>query len=127
MKIRTASLLPAIAWFILSFILLTLPGSKFPETNWLDNIHVDKVVHVSLFAILVYLTYLPWKPSWNRKFLPTAFWIAFAACLYGIAMEFVQKYYVPHRSFDLWDMVADGVGCLVPYFWIRIKADAKKV
>lgn len=36
------------------------------------------------------------------------------ACLaYGIGMEFVQKYWVPLRSFDYTDIVADGVGALL--------------
>ena len=38
-------------------------------------------------------------------------------CLYGIAMEFVQKYFIPLRSFDLMDILADGVGCIAGYFF----------
>ena len=30
---------------------------------------------------------------------------------YGIGMEFVQKYFIPNRSFDIGDIIADGVGC----------------
>ena len=26
-------------------------------------------------------------------------------------MEFIQKYFIPNRSFDVGDIVADGVGC----------------
>jgi VanZ family protein len=32
---------------------------------------------------------------------------------YGIIMEFVQKYYVPNRSFDVGDIIADTVGAAV--------------
>jgi VanZ family protein len=31
--------------------------------------------------------------------------------LYGIGMELVQKYLIPNRSFDLKDILADGLGC----------------
>ena len=32
---------------------------------------------------------------------------------YGIGMEYVQKYWVPLRSFDYTDIIADGVGALL--------------
>ena len=28
-------------------------------------------------------------------------------------MEFVQKNYIPNRSFDIWDVAADAAGSLV--------------
>jgi VanZ family protein len=36
---------------------------------------------------------------------------------YGIAMELVQKYFIPFRSFDLGDILADGIGCIVGFFY----------
>ena len=33
--------------------------------------------------------------------------------LYGIVMEFVQKFFIPNRSFDIGDIAADGVGCIL--------------
>jgi VanZ family protein len=35
------------------------------------------------------------------------------ALAYGIGMEYVQKYWVPLRSFDYTDIIADGVGALL--------------
>ena len=37
--------------------------------------------------------------------------------LYGLLMEFVQKYFIPHRSFDLYDVLADATGCIIGYFF----------
>ena len=28
-------------------------------------------------------------------------------------MEFVQKYFIPNRSFDVMDMIADGIGSVI--------------
>ncbi len=28
-------------------------------------------------------------------------------------MELVQKYFIPNRSFDLKDILADGLGCVI--------------
>lgn len=36
--------------------------------------------------------------------------------VYGIAMELVQKYFIPLRSFDLGDITADAIGCIAGYF-----------
>jgi VanZ family protein len=39
--------------------------------------------------------------------------IALIICiLYGIGMEYYQKYYVPSRGFDVLDMLADAIGAL---------------
>ena len=40
---------------------------------------------------------------------------------YGVVMELVQKYFIPFRSFDLMDILADGVGCVAGYFYAMKK------
>jgi len=52
------------------------------------------------------------------------FQIMILGFLYGIAMELVQKYFIPFRSFDLGDILADGVGCFIGYL-ISIKRFVK--
>jgi VanZ family protein len=52
--------------------------------------------------------------------------------LYGIGMEFYQKYFVPSRSLDVIDMLADAMGALValPFFnWVKhfIQPKAKSI
>jgi VanZ family protein len=107
------SFIPAIAWLILSIILLTLPGSSFPKENWFDKIWLDKWIHIGMFAIMVILwcwAMLKKNPDGIR--LRTLFiWIGLASLAYGIGMEFVQKYFIPNRSFDVGDIIADGFGC----------------
>jgi VanZ family protein len=107
--------LPAIGWIILSTVLLTLPGSVFPKENWLDLIWFDKWVHIGMFSIMAF--FLCWgiyKNGISVKKLLKYFIISAMACLaYGIVMEFVQKNYIPNRSFDAGDIIADGVGSLL--------------
>ena len=38
---------------------------------------------------------------------------AIVCIAYGVAMEFVQKYFIPNRSFDIGDIMADTVGSLL--------------
>jgi len=39
--------------------------------------------------------------------------------VYGTIMEFVQKYWIPNRSFEILDIAADSVGCLLAYLYSR--------
>lgn len=113
LKNQNRFLLPAIAWVITCTILLTLPASAFPKERWYTKIPMfDKWVHLGLFAILAFL--FCWgiikkeiiESKWKKQFIQTGI-----ICLvYGIAMEFVQRYFISNRSFDMGDIVADGVG-----------------
>ena len=99
-------------------VLLTLPGSALPREDWLDKVYFDKWVHIFLFAIMTWLGCLSVMAAsvpqkWNSGFL----WVAIACLLYGIVMEFVQDYWIPRRSFDLGDIVADGAGSWGGWFF----------
>lgn len=104
----------------LTIYLLTMPGSDIPQENWMDKLYVDKWVHIGLFAVLVWL----WcwaMPVRTRKIF---YIVCIAGILYGVGMEFVQKYWTSDRSFDMTDMIADAVGAgagLVFSLWRYIK------
>ena len=122
MKPRIISFLPAICWLLLSFYLLTLPGKSIPDITLFNKLQLDKVVHILMFGILVLLFLAPFKTQWPKQsFLITAILFAAFAIGYGIAMEFVQKYYIPNRSFDVWDIAADVTGSLIPVGWLYAK------
>jgi VanZ family protein len=112
--LKAVQFIPGVLWFIITVILLTLPGNNFPEETILRIPHQDKIIHVVFFSLLVYLFSHPLKKTaWSttekkRWFIK----IAMYAFVYGIAIEFIQEYFVPNRSFDAWDIVADAVGCL---------------
>jgi len=115
------SLLPGITWFIISTILLTLPGSALPKENWLDKIWFDKWVHIGLFGIMVFL--FGWgllkKTHDNRQLKKSFLSIASSCLIYGIIMEFVQNNFIPNRSFDYGDIAADFVGCLAGWWLVN--------
>jgi VanZ family protein len=99
--------IPAFIWFVIIYILLTMPASKIPRVHLFSNF--DKLVHAGLFGMQVLLVSLPFfrtKYAALRLFL----FIAIGATVYGIAMEFVQKYFTPDRDYDNWDILADTVG-----------------
>lgn len=125
-NIRPSLLFPAI-WFIVSTFLLIIPGTAFPKENWLDKIWFDKWVHIGMFGILVVL----WCWAMQKKYAAVSMVrnlfiiIAFICLAYGIAMEFVQKYFIINRSFDGGDIIADAAGCLLGV-WFSLRRFVKK-
>jgi len=115
------SLIWMVSELLLVFILLSLPGSNFVHgQNWVDSVPIDKLVHIILFGSLA-LSIFVYFESTNNKFLQSirakAFTLIFCI-LYGIGMEYYQKYFVPSRAFEVADMLADSIGAILalPFF-----------
>ncbi|MDQ6815736.1 MAG: VanZ family protein [Bacteroidota bacterium] len=124
---RIISFLPGIAWFITSVILLALPGNDLPHNSFFDIPFFDKYVHFTMFFMLTTLFSYPFifssidwtiARAWITK-------ITIYVILYGIAMEFVQKYLVVGRSFDLVDIVFDALGSIAGLVVTRKYYDKK--
>ena len=112
---RNYPFLPAVLFFIITVVLLTLPGSSFPNSHLFDIPFFDKWVHIGMFSTLCFLFTFPivhFSISDSKK--RQWFWIIlFSGIIYGVLMEFVQKYWAINRSFDILDMVADSIGSLL--------------
>ena len=121
MKIQTKSFVPAIAAFIVATLLFCLPGDRLSEASWLEDLELDKVVHIGLFAVLVFLSCLPLQSLIESKYRRNRSyaWIAIGFIAYGIAIEFIQRDLIPYRSFDIYDIVADTMGCIIGWIAIR--------
>ncbi|MBL0152213.1 MAG: VanZ family protein [Chitinophagaceae bacterium] len=118
LKNKKLILAAAIIYFIITIILLTIPGSDLPKNDWLDKIWFDKWVHIGLFAIWVWLWCLYANSTASASSLKKIFiYITITGICYGVIMEFVQRYWIPHRSFDTGDIIADAVGCLLAFFY----------
>lgn len=89
--------------------LFCLPGNDLPGNDFLDKIHFDKMVHVGLFAVLLFL----WRSAFNPEIKNYNLILLISALLYGLLVEFVQKYWIPLRSFDLYDVAADTAGSIL--------------
>ena len=46
--------------------------------------------------------------------------ILIIACLYGIATEFIQKYLIPNRDYDIYDILADSIGATLGFLFVLI-------
>ena len=102
----------SLGWTLLIFILLIIPQEDIPGDDIFSITDFDKLVHAVLFGVFVWL----WA-NWYRgrgkvqvRNTVTVI-ITITACIYGIAMEFFQKYFT-NRQFDDGDILADIIGAL---------------
>jgi len=107
---------------------MCLPGDDLPPTDWFHIIFLDKWLHAGVFGLLVFLFCLPFYQSFfsrrERKYYFIK--IALIASIWGLIIEFIQKFFVHGRSFDLLDWAADSAGALLGFFicsYIFIKLD----
>ncbi|MET3875534.1 MULTISPECIES: VanZ family protein [Chitinophaga] len=111
---------PAILWIILILVLCTLPGKDIPSNSFLDRIHFDKFVHFCLFGGIV--LFLSLAIYWQKKHISTTTLVLLVllAAGYGLAIEFIQKYWAIGRSFDMYDLVADTLGAIAGVWVFKI-------
>ena len=123
MKISFKKFIPGIAWFFVVLYVMCLPGSDIPSVGWLTAIYFDKWVHVGVFALLVLLFCWPFynSPFNTKQRLRYFIKIAIAAGIWGLTIEFIQKFFVAGRDYDLLDWAADSLGALIGFWFCRKK------
>ncbi len=112
-----------IFWTVLVQVLLTLPGSSLPHMGIFGIHNLDKLVHLVLFGCLTcfwcYYLYYRNIPANRLKWM---FFIVFLIGSFdGILMEFIQRDYIPNRSFDEADIIFDLIGSSLAYGFCNIK------
>ncbi len=106
------SLLLAILWTLIIFILCSTPGHFIPTTNWLELLSFDKFVHASIFFTLTFLWLLVGFKK-NKLSLSFMIFIIIACIGYGGLLEIMQAKAFSERSGDWLDFIANSFGCLM--------------
>ncbi len=118
---------PGIAWGIIVFVLSAVPGNYFPQiqtfANWLSP---DKIAHVGLyfmFSILFFRGVRSYRGYLNSKhlFLGTVLVVFF-----GGLMELGQHYLFIGRNGNIYDFLANLLGCIMAYVLILYIESRKK-
>jgi VanZ family protein len=103
---------PAILWTVILLALCLAPGNDLPDMPLLTRLHFDKLVHFCLFGGFVIF----WSLAVAEiKPLPITRYVLFFTVLsivLGIAVEFMQKYWIPGRDFEYGDMITDAIGAI---------------
>ncbi|MBO9570823.1 MAG: VanZ family protein [Chitinophagaceae bacterium] len=109
-----------LTWTLLIIILLCLPGSYVPGDGLFGIKNFDKVVHVFLFGfnVVFWSFYYRYKLGPGKEARKMIFVITALTIILGIAMEFVQLYFIPNRSFDNGDIIADIAGAVIVAVWL---------
>lgn len=108
----------ALALLVVGFILVMTLLPNAPAPSLPDIANVDKLMHAGAWGLLALVTFAPFFRS--RALLC---WLVLVA--YGAAIEVLQSF-VPPRSADVWDAVADAIGAAlgvgVMLLWQRHRA-----
>jgi hypothetical protein len=129
---------PAIVWGIFIFVLSVWPGKDFPQLDWGDLLSVDKLVHITFYALLTALIlrghsqiknsnlknregdFQFLNAEENAKMLRLGILTALGCTAYGWFLEWFQENYCQDRLFDWFDGLANTIGAfgaLAVYIW----------
>jgi VanZ family protein len=107
----------AAGWAVFMGVLLFMPGSMLPHENTFAIPQFDKIVHMGMFGGFVFLWCLciSNREMPLKRLLALFFVIFLLGASYGIASEFIQKYFIPGRDYDNVDIIADMIGASIGY------------
>lgn len=124
-KLCTWKIIP-ITWTAITIFLLCIPGSAIPSAGVFATEGIDKVVHAILFGgiVLLWGFNLYFRRSEDQTWQRIIVRLTLFSVGLGIGLEFLQRYYIPNRSFDGIDIIADITGAIAAalYHWfVRVK------
>jgi VanZ family protein len=109
-------------WTVFILILMAIPGNLLPreEKTFIPNL--DKLVHATLFGSFVFLwsIYYATRKEKNNHSDSRFVLILIIACLYGVATELMQKYLIPNRDYDIYDIMADSIGAVLGFLFVLL-------
>lgn len=117
MKIFLKIYIFLITFFSLAPIHFIIPNFS-DEKQWSLPIFIlippDKITHFLMYFLLSF--FLQKEYSRNDKTF-------IFAVSYGILMEIIQ-FFIPYRSFEFFDILANSLGAAIPYLLIHLKKPA---
>jgi VanZ family protein len=126
MRLRLQKLLskrtPALLWTLFILTLMAIPGKMLPQEEKTFIPNLDKLVHATLFGTFVFLwsIYYATRKEKNNQSDSRFVLIMIIACLYGYGTELMQKYIIPNRDYDIYDILADSIGAVLGFLIVRL-------
>lgn len=104
-------------WFGVILYLSFTPLSGWPQPGIFEKLYIDKVIHVSMYAILNFLlTRALLRQQRVTGFRYTAIVLSITFCVAaGVLIEFLQPALTRYRHFEWLDAVANSAGSVVGY------------
>ncbi len=124
----------SILWGFLIIFLTAVPGGLIPHVpSFVDLFEPDKLVHVFIFAVFLFLLirgFILHEVSEFCREHAVSISLNIGVLLSGLT-ELMQKYFIPGRVASVYDFIANVAGCFLGwwifYIWIsRKKAGTNK-
>ncbi len=107
----------AYVWIVIIAILHAIPGTDVQKFTLSELFLIDKLVHIIIFMIGVYLFATVGKRQQKAQFLRN---ISLLFVVYGLLLELLQGFIFVGRSADFLDWLADIIGVFLG-IWIYKK------
>ncbi len=117
-------LIPALVWLLIVIVALLTPGNNLPKVPLFP--HADKLVHLGVFAVLTFF----WcrvgtiNEKGELKIANLTTNLLVFSIIIPILLEYLQAF-VPNRSFEFGDIVANLLGGLIGFSGFIILYKAK--
>ena len=100
-----------VAYTLFTTTILLMPGSEIPQ---IKIAFIDKITHVFIHVFLSFI-WLAYAFSWDKYPVSVKkVSVVLLACFsYGIVIEVVQLLFIPTRSYDAFDIIANGFGSVI--------------
>ena len=123
-------LLPGIAWSVLIALLTLVPGNYIPRVlSFMDWLSPDKLVHLILFSTFSYLYIEGFRRQAKRSVLRknAVLTSLLLGMVFAIFTEVMQKFAIPGRNGNVFDLLADLLGLVLGYaIWRMIRRNDNK-
>lgn len=117
--LTTKELLPFV-WALFILFATIANTSTLEELSLQSLFAFDKPIHALLFGVQAWLWARAVSLNPNRLV-----WICLGTAAYGVLTEVLQSWLTTSRTFDVYDMLADGIGCLLVWMIYRRKSVAQ--
>jgi len=106
--------LPVIIWGIITLYLLEIPSNHIPDFPFLEQFHLDKIVHFSIFFIFTILLIRSFSILNKYLFIKNNAVIAalILSIIYGSLLEYLQGFSFIGRTRDILDLTANIIGSI---------------
>lgn len=87
-----------------------------PSMDLINLNQVDKLAHVLMFFLtMMWFMYVIPKP---HQLL-----VGVSLILFGLVLEYIQMNFLPDRTFEWLDWIADGIGVVLSFFIVPVLTD----
>lgn len=110
---------PGISWAFVIFILCAIPGKNLPHYTWADLLSVDKLVHFTMFFVLVLLFKRGFAKMGSSVSTTQNTLLLLSAMAYGGSLELMQSYFYVDRSGSWFDFLANSIGAMAGVYFFK--------